>query len=84
MKKKTWYTTVNSENQKETAFLAMIRENERLIFKIASFYTNGLEDREDLMQEIVYQLWKSFDTFEQQSSVSTWLYRVSMNTAIYF
>ena len=75
---------MNSENQKETAFLAMIRENERLIFKIASFYTNGLEDREDLMQEIVYQLWKSFDTFEQQSSVSTWLYRVSMNTAIYF
>lgn len=45
-------------------------------------YCNDPEDRRDLFQEIVFQLWKSFPGFRQESSVSTWMYRVGMNTAI--
>ncbi|MGF1925960.1 MAG: RNA polymerase sigma factor [Bacteroidia bacterium] len=50
---------------------------------MAHLYTNNLHDREDLYQEIVFQLWKSFDSFNEQSKLSTWMYRVAMNTAIY-
>jgi RNA polymerase sigma-70 factor (ECF subfamily) len=68
---------------KKKAFLTAIGDNQGLIFKVASVYTNSIEDRNDLMQEIIYQLWKSFDSFGQKSNLSTWMYRVAMNTAIY-
>ena len=68
---------------KKDAFITAINENQSLIYKIASIYTNSIEDRNDLIQEIAYQLWKSYDTFSQKSSLSTWMYRVSMNIAIY-
>lgn len=70
------------ENKKEI-FTAAIKQFEGLLYKIASVYTNSTEDRDDLMQEIIYQLWKSFDSFAQKSAFSTWMYRVAMNTAIY-
>lgn len=67
---------------KRNAFITAINQNQGLIFKVASIYTNNEEDRKDLSQEIIYQLWKSFDTFQQKSSLSTWMYRVAMNVAI--
>ena len=67
---------------KKDAFISAINENQGLIFKVASIYTNTKEDRNDLSQEIIYQLWKSFDSFQQRSSLSTWMYRVAMNVAI--
>lgn len=67
---------------KKDTFIAAINENLGLIFKVASIYTNNSEDRNDLSQEIIYQLWKSFDTFQQKSALSTWMYRVAMNVAI--
>jgi len=54
-----------------------------LIFKVAILYTGSLQDREDLYQEIVFQLWKSLDSFNEQSKLSTWMYRLALNTAIY-
>lgn len=68
---------------KKTEFIKIIQENEGLIFKITTFYTNSGQDRDDLYQEIVYQLWKSYDTFNKKSKLSTWMYRVALNTAIY-
>lgn len=69
--------------KKKETFIKAIKDNERLILKIASVYTNNTDDKADLVQEIIYQLWKSFDTFQQQASLSTWLYRVALNVAIY-
>lgn len=68
---------------KKEKFIAAIKENENFIYKIASLYTNNSDDNKDLVQEILYQLWKSFDTFNQKSSLSTWVYRVALNVAIY-
>ncbi|HTO16332.1 MAG TPA: sigma-70 family RNA polymerase sigma factor [Edaphocola sp.] len=68
---------------KKENFIAAIKENEGFIFKIASVYTNNREDKNDLIQEILYQLWKSFGTFHQKSSLSTWIYRVALNVALY-
>jgi len=45
-------------------------------------YCDDMDDREDLFQEIVAQLWKSFGSFREESKFSTWMYRVSLNTAI--
>lgn len=69
---------------KKQAFLQVIEKYKALIYKVAGFYTDSPQDREDLFQEIVYQLWKSFDSFNNLSGISTWMYRVAMNTAIYF
>lgn len=69
--------------EKKELFLAAIKANERLIFRIASVYTNNADDRKDLIQEIIYQLWKSFDSFKQRSELSTWIYRAALNVAIY-
>jgi RNA polymerase sigma-70 factor (ECF subfamily) len=66
----------------ETEFTALIQEHQGLLFKVASVYTNSTLDRDDLFQEIVYQLWKSFDSFRGESKITTWMYRVGMNTAI--
>ena len=68
---------------KKEIFTSAIKKNESFIYKIASVYTNNTEDRNDLVQEISYQLWKSFDTFNQKSSLNTWMYRVAMNVAIH-
>ncbi len=68
---------------KKEIFISAIKENEGFIYKIANVYTNNTEDRNDLVQEIIYQLWKSFDNFRQKSTLSTWIYRVALNVALY-
>jgi len=67
---------------KEESFTRIIRENEGVIFKITTIYTQNGQDQKDLYQEIVYQLWKSFDSFRNESKISTWMYRIALNTAI--
>lgn len=51
-----------------------------LIFKVIQSYT--LADHDDLFQEIIIQVWHSIPSFRQQASVTTWLYRIALNTAI--
>lgn len=68
---------------KKEQFIIAIKENEGFIYKLASAYTNNTDDKHDLVQEIIYQLWKSFETFREQSKLSTWIYRVALNVAIY-
>ena len=47
-------------------------------------YMDNHDDQQDLFQEIVCQLWKSYDSFRNESQFSTWMYRVAINTAIVF
>ncbi len=68
--------------EKEIAFVKVIQDSEGIIYKIARTYTKTDDDRNDLYQEIVYQLWKSFHTFKGNSQISTWIYRVALNTSI--
>ena len=70
--------------RKEEAFTQLVKEHEGVIFKITSVYTNNYEDKKDLYQEIVFQLWKGFDSFRGDAKVSTWMYRVALNTAFTF
>ena len=57
-------------------------EHQGIVHHICALYANNREDHNDLFQEILFQLWKSFKSFKDQSKFSTWLYRVALNTAI--
>ncbi|MFM9837534.1 MAG: RNA polymerase sigma factor [Cyclobacteriaceae bacterium] len=63
-------------------FLETIKENEGIIYKLVRIYAEQYDDQQDLYQEIVYQLWKSFNTFQGKSKISTWIYRVALNTSL--
>ena len=65
-------------------FLTLIEANKRIIFKICNSYCRNADDREDLAQEIIYQLWKSWSSFNSDYKLSTWMYRIALNVAISF
>jgi RNA polymerase sigma-70 factor (ECF subfamily) len=66
----------------EKEFLALIHDYQNIIYKICRLYRDNTEDQDGLFQEIVYQLWKSYPGFKGESKVSTWMYRIALNTAI--
>jgi RNA polymerase sigma factor (sigma-70 family) len=66
----------------EAQFLQLIRQHQNIIHKICRLYRDTPEDRQDLFQEIVFQLWKSVPAFNNGSAFSTWMYRVALSTAI--
>ena len=67
----------------QQAFEKLLREHQRILFKVASVYARDSEDRHDLVQEICMQLWRSFAGFdERRARFSTWMYRVALNVAI--
>ncbi len=63
-------------------FVQLIAQHQKLIHSLCSLYYRLPEDRKDLFQEIVLQLWKSYPSFNHQSKVSTWIYRVALNTVL--
>jgi RNA polymerase sigma factor (sigma-70 family) len=66
----------------QNAFLKLLDANQGIIFKVCKMYRDTKQDQEDLFQEIVFQLWKAFPSFRNESKASTWMYRISINTAI--
>ncbi len=71
------------QNNKEE-FLKLIEEHKLIIYKICNSYCKKTNDRDDLAQEITYQLWRSFNHFNGSVKFSTWMYRVALNVAITF
>ncbi|PSL46045.1 RNA polymerase sigma-70 factor (ECF subfamily) [Chitinophaga niastensis] len=68
----------------KAAFLQLIQENRRIIFKICTSYCYNQYAREDLAQEIIYQLWKSSSSYNADYKFTTWMYRIALNVAISF
>jgi RNA polymerase sigma-70 factor (ECF subfamily) len=66
----------------EKHFLAIIAKYNGMIHKVCRLYRESTEDREDLFQEIIFQLWKSYPNFKAEAKISTWMYRIALNTAI--
>ena len=71
------------QNNKEE-FLKRIEERKLIIYKICNSYCKNASNRDDLAQEIIYQLWKSYSHFNGTVKFSTWMYRVALNVAITF
>ncbi|MEO8234597.1 MAG: sigma-70 family RNA polymerase sigma factor [Flavobacterium sp.] len=70
------------DNNLSKSFLIQINQNTGILHKVSKIYFDGKEDREDVIQEMMYQLWHSFSTFNGNSKFSTWMYRVCINTAL--
>ena len=71
-----------TEKEQEHVFESWLAQHKALLFKIVRAYAFTVTDQDDLFQEITIQIWYSIPTFRQESSVTTWLYRISLNTAI--
>lgn len=69
-------------NREEKAFIELIAEHQGLIHKVCSMYCDEADDRHDLFQEVVLQLWRAYGSFRGEAKVSTWMYRIALNTAI--
>jgi len=63
-------------------FIELIEKNTGIIHKVSLMYTSNKADKEDLFQEICFQLWRSYGSYREEAQFSTWLYRVALNTAI--
>lgn len=73
-------------NEKELSqqFENIIERHKGILFKVARAYCQNEEDRQDLMQEMMIQIWKSFHRYNGSFAITTWLYRISLNVAISF
>lgn len=69
---------------KEQEFLNRIETHKGILYKVSKMYMDNADDQQDLFQEIICQLWKSYDSFRNESQFSTWMYRVAINTSIVF
>jgi RNA polymerase sigma factor (sigma-70 family) len=70
--------------EKSDQFLAVVAANKGILYKVANSYCRDPDDREDLVQEMVLQVWRSFDRYNEQYKQSTWMYRIALNVAISF
>lgn len=70
--------------KEEEEFVAVVREYERVIYKVYYLYTTPNATLGDLYQEVVLNLWRAFPKFRHECKLSTWIYRIALNTCISF
>lgn len=68
--------------KKEALFNKILAENRERIKRICRYYNSNSEDQKDMYQEVLVNIWKSLDNFRGDSAVSTWVYRVAVNTSL--
>lgn len=72
------------KQKQQQFFVDTIEQHKGILFKVARAYCSNVEDRQDLIQEMMIQIWKSIHKYNEQFKISTWLYRISLNVAISF
>lgn len=70
--------------KREDEFLSVLERHKGILYKVARSYCKDAEDRKDLVQQITYHIWKSFDRYNARFQYSTWIYRIALNVAISF
>jgi RNA polymerase sigma factor (sigma-70 family) len=68
----------------QESFQALVDEHKKILYKVCNSYCKNRDDREDLAQEIIIQLWRAFVAFDERCRFSTWMYRIALNVAISF
>ncbi len=66
----------------QETFIRLVNEHRGMLYKVCRLYCSAAEDRRDLFQEIIVQLWRAYPGFRGEAKFSTWLYRIALNTAI--
>lgn len=70
------------QQEKERRFTTLIEEYRRVIYKICYMYATDDEEFKDLYQEVVLHLWRGFDSYAGKGKLSSWIYRIGLNTCI--
>ena len=69
---------------KEKYFKSIVNENKDKIYRICCYYLSDKDSRQDLYQEILVNIWKSLDGFRKEAAISTWIYRIAVNSSLMF
>ncbi len=72
------------EDQRQTEFESLLRSHQGIVFKIANTYCWHPDERADLVQEIIAQVWRAWPRYDASRTFSTWMYRIALNVAISF
>lgn len=78
------FGTMLSEKELSQQFQQIIELHKGILFKVAKTYCRNSDDRQDLLQEMMIQVWKSLPKYKNNFAITTWLYRVALNVAISF
>lgn len=70
------------QKQFENAFLAGLEENKQKLLRICTIYSKDEDDKKDLFQEVLINIWRSMPSFKGNSSLSTWMFRVTLNVCL--
>src|SRR5688500_10634683 len=70
------------DQQLEKTFLTALEQNQHKLLRVCSVYAENPEDKKDLFQEAVINIWQSMHTFEKKSSMSTWMFRITLNVCL--
>lgn len=73
-----------NDDELRKKFEQIIEQHKGILYKVARTYCQNDDDRQDLVQEIMIQIWKSLHTYNNSFALSTWLFRISLNVAISF
>ena len=73
---------MSSDNKNETFFHELLQTHKGIIYKVANSYCENDENRKDLIQEIIFQLWRSIESYKKEFKLSTWIYRIALNVSI--
>jgi RNA polymerase sigma-70 factor, ECF subfamily len=71
-----------NQQARQAAFVALVEPHQKLLRRICRTFALTPADRDDLFQDVLYQLWRSYASFEGRSKITTWLYQVAVNTAV--
>ncbi len=66
----------------ENTFLKALEQNKQKLLRICSVYAEDTEDKKDLFQEAVINIWQAMHSFEEKSSLSTWMFRITLNVCL--
>jgi RNA polymerase sigma factor (sigma-70 family) len=66
----------------ENAFLTGVEQNKQKLLRVCSVYAENDDDKKDLFQESLIQIWQSMSSFEGRSSLSTWMFRITLNVCL--
>lgn len=73
-----------NSSQNQDNFISALKTHKGIFYKVANTYCKNISDRDDLIQEITIQIWKSWDKYDNKHKLSTWLYKIALNVAISF
>ncbi len=69
-------------NQQEELFAQLVRKHKSTIYTVCYMFSHDEEEVNDLFQETLINMWKGIDSFREESKISTWIYRVALNTCL--